>query len=556
MNINLAEKLFSSSLNFIELNSLSIPFAKERFIEYQNAGVIKSNCSFEGNVWHTTNEYSNVGLYFDFNRFHYKKYEDIFKLPFNKFTDYVKTYCISILGKNVLVSIESTILDLKHLIGTDYEDVCGGLAELNFYSANRLSDFLSLLITDKNASEIEVLIETLDSYADIKYGSNKFFNQRELADFESYFEFDDIIKDYWKSDISTEDRFFYYPLYIWWMLTGVIPLRPREFLLTERDCIFKNSDGRYVLKLKRNQLKGGMNGDLSHKIKDAYLTTPQPIPDYLGELIESYIQETNKYENTELNTLFVTDPHYKKWGQVKHSDSRFLTYMNMNTILKYFFKEIVQNKYGYTIRYDNEDVNHDNKEIRYIHLGDARHISFINLMQEGVTPVTAMLLGGHTNIEMASHYYSNVTQFIECQTYRQYRKRISGEVEYKLSHTHSLPPIGTSNPLADGGSCYSEKYKIGSIEDCVLTSGPNGEIGYCPECNFYRRNGMSYFSGDDIYKRRIELDCKEFFLAMQAVMDGKGNTENIKEAILKLNSSKYSYKKYLEQKLMHESEEI
>lgn len=509
MNINLAENLFSSNLNFIELNSLSISFAKERFIEFQNAGVIKNGCSFEDSVWRTTNEYANVGLYFDFNLFAYKKYEAVFHLPFNSFVDYAKAYCLSIFNKNVLVSIENTLLDIKHLIEKDYEDVCDELADLNFYSVNRISDFLSLLVTDENSDKMERLIATMDSYADIKYGYNKSFNQRELADFDSYFEFDDIIKDYWKSNISEEDRFFYYPLYIWWVLTAVIPLRPREFLLTERNCIHKKPDGKYELKLKRNQLKGGFNGELSHKISDAYITTTIDVPPYLGELIETYISETNKYENTDLNTLFVTDPHYKKWGQTKHSDSRFLTYMNMNTILKYFFKEIVQDKYGYTIKYDSADVDHDNKEIRYIHLGDVRHIAFINLMQEGATPVTAMLLGGHTNIEMASHYYSNVVSFIECKTYRQYRKQLSGDVQYKLSHTSKLPPVGIPCPLSDGGLCYSDHYKNGSITDCLMASGPNGEIGYCPECNLYRKDNMSYFSGDDIYKRHIEQDSKE-----------------------------------------------
>ena len=348
--------------------------------------------------------------------------------------------------------------------------------------------------------------------------------------------------------------FFYYPLYIWWILTAVIPLRPREFLLTERDCIYKNSDGRYHLKLRRNLLKGGAGGELSYKISDAYHTQPIPIPDYLGKIIENYIIETDKYEHTAIDTLFVTDPHYRKWGQHKHSDSRFLTYMNMNTILKYFFKEIVHEKYGYTIVYDNGEVNHENKEIRYIHLGDTRHIAFINLMQEGATPVTAMLLGGHTNIEMASHYYSNVIQFIECQTYRQYRKCICGDVEYKLSHADNLPPADEFKLLSDGGICYSSQYQNGSISDCINVSGPNGEIGYCPECVYYRKQGTSYFSSDDIYKRHIEEDSKTLFLAVQSVMEGKGNTENINEAILKLNSSNYSYKAYLLEKYVHEGE--
>jgi len=554
MRINIAENLFSSTLNFIELNSLSISTAKTIFLKYQEAGVIKDNCSFEDEIWHTTNEYANIGLYFNFNKFAYRKYEDVFQLNFNEFVDYTKAYCISIFGQNVLTSIENTLLDIKHIIDINYEIVCGENADLKLYSSNRLSDFFSLLTTDDNSDKIDYLISALDAYADINNGSNGYFNQRELADFDSYFEFDEIIKDYWKSDISKEDRLFYYPLYIWWLLTSVIPLRPREFLLTERNCLYKDSEGIYNLKLRRNRLKGGNNGELSHKISDAYVIKPQPIPDYLGKLIETYIKETDKYECTDLDTLFVTDPHYKKWGHAKHSDSRFLTYMNMNTILKYFFKEVVQDKYGYTVRYNHGAVDHNNKEIEYIHLGDSRHIAFINLSQEGANPVTAMLLGGHTNIEMSTHYSSNVISFLECKTYRQYRKMISGDTQYKLSQTKKLPPASVPVTLSDGGHCYSDKYKHSSLDDCLLACGPNGEIGYCPECTFYRRDNISYFSGDDIYKRRIEDDCKMLLLAVQSVMEGKGNTENIQEAILKLNSSKYTYKAYLEQKYMHETE--
>lgn len=554
MNITLAENLFYSNLNFIDLDSLSVDAAKEKFLEFQNAGVIKNNCTFADKKWFTTNEYANIGLYFDINVFSYRKYEPVFNLTYDHFIDYVKAYCISIFGKNVLTSIEYTLLDLKHLIDKDYEEICGEMSDLRLYSVNRVSDFLTMLVTDDNAEIMDKILSSLDSYADIHYGTHNNYNQRELADFDSYFEFNDIIKDYWQSNISKEDRFFYYPLYIWWTLTAVIPLRPREFLLTERDCIYKDSDGKYNLKLRRNQLKGGVNGELSYKIADAYFTKPIPIPDYLGELIENYIEETNKYESTEINTLFVTDPHYKKWKHSKHSDSRFLTYVNMNTILKYFFMEIVHGKYGYTIIYDNEDVNHDNKEIRYIHLGDTRHIAFINLMQEGATPVTAMLLGGHTNIEMASHYYSNITTFIECKTYRQYRKQISGDVEYKLSHFNKIPAVGESKPLSDGGVCYSPEYHNGSFSDCINVSGPNGEIGYCPDCTFYRKHNISYFSGDDIYKKHIKEDCKALFLAIQSVMEGKGNPENINEAILKLNSSNYSYKAYLQEKYAHEGD--
>ena len=80
MNVTLAENLFSSNLNLIELDSLSVSSAKDRFHEFQSAGVIKDNCTFNDNKWYTTNEYANIGLYFDFNRFSYRKYEPVFQL--------------------------------------------------------------------------------------------------------------------------------------------------------------------------------------------------------------------------------------------------------------------------------------------------------------------------------------------------------------------------------------------------------------------------------------------------------------------------------------------
>lgn len=72
--------------------ALSVPSAKDRFHEFQRAGVIKDNCTFDDSKWYTTNEYANIGLYFDFNRFSYRKYELVFHLSFEDFTDYAKAF--------------------------------------------------------------------------------------------------------------------------------------------------------------------------------------------------------------------------------------------------------------------------------------------------------------------------------------------------------------------------------------------------------------------------------------------------------------------------------
>lgn len=220
----------------------------------------------------------------------------------------------------------------------------------------------------------------------------------------------------------------------------------------------------------------------------------------------------------------------------------------MTTILKYFYKEIICDKFGLNIVYDYTNRHLSDNEIGYIHLGDTRHIALINIMQEGGTPVTSMLLAGHDNIISASHYYSNITSLIECKTYRKYRKLISGNVQYEISTHTSLPNVAHSTPLSDGGKCYSQSYQSGNINDCLATIGENGEIGYCPSCNYYRKNDSFYFSSDDIYKRHIEDDCIALKSSIDLIRQGKGHIEDIGEVLLKLHASSISYEQYLMEK--------
>ena len=48
-------------------------------------------------------------------------------------------------------------------------------------------------------------------------------------------------------------------------------------------------------------------------------------------------------------------------------------------------------------------------EIQYIFLGDTRHLAMINILAEGGTPVLAMALAGHNNIDISMHYAANLT---------------------------------------------------------------------------------------------------------------------------------------------------
>lgn len=540
------ESLVSSSLNYIYLDKLVLEDAKKKYIDYQNEGVIIQGYCFDDNTWKTTDEYSNVGFHFRFDIFSYNKYKPLFNMELNEFISYLKAYLISLFGKNALETIRCVLLDIRRIMKTSPDDIYGTTKEIRLYAPNLCSDFFSLLPISGDESSLDSLIDAMDSYAENNLSDSR-RNQRTLSDMETYFKFDEIIQEYWKKDITTEERLFYYPLYLWWVLTAVLPLRPREFLLTGRNCLNIDNKGDYYLTLRRNQLKGS-NRHHSYKVDGDYSSDTYKIPTNLGEEIRKYQSLTANFDNTEIDTLFVTDPHYKKWGQRKHSDSRFLTYTNMNTILKYFYKEVIEGIYNYKTIYESNDIYLNDNQIGYIHLGDTRHIALINLMQEGGTPMTAMFLAGHVNTIMASHYYSNITRLIECKTYREYRRLAAENNTFSISITSNLPKVGDFVELSNGSRCYSSVYKDGKITDCLNSIGDNGEIGYCPNCIYYRSHNISYFSSDDIYKRNIKNDYVSLKNAIELIRAGKGDIEDIGEALLKLKSSSTSYETYLLEK--------
>ena len=66
--------------------------------------------------------------------------------------------------------------------------------------------------------------------------------------------------------------------------------------------------------------------------------------------------------------------------------------------MRYFFNEIISQEYGYQVNYFSFPTRLDENEINLIHIGDTRHIAMINLIAEGASPVTAMLLAGHEDV--------------------------------------------------------------------------------------------------------------------------------------------------------------
>ena len=406
-------------------------------------------------------------------------------------------------------------------------------------------DFLSTLPC-LESNELTQLIEQLDELLNVSYQLNT-KKKRKLAQFQSYFLFNDILNDYWVKPLSDEERLFYYPLYLWWQITAVVPLRPREFLLTQRNCLTEK-DGKYYLTLRRNNLKGKDKG-VSHKISEDYYLTTYEVPFKLASEILNYLELTKDLSSTQLDTLFVTDSHYRKWKRIASTKNRFLTYSNLNTILKYFFNEIVSQQYGYFVHHINSPNQLDDHEINFIHIGDTRHIAMINLIAEGASPVTAMLLAGHDSVTTSSHYFSNLSQFIECRSYQLYRKLTNSQTSYAISKTQHKYTINKNYvPLDNKGRCYSPRFAEGDYSDCLKVISSHAELGACTSCPFYRKAGKDYFSMDKSFKKSIDEEALIVDEAIKRVRQGKGNIEDIGEALLKLKTVSHSYQEYLTEK--------
>lgn len=524
-----------------DIDEVTVGEARTLFLAYREKGVFL-NASFEDQKWIACDEYAKYGLNYEVNAEKYWLFEQKTGIRKADFEKYLKTFCICQMGELALGSIRSIIYGVKKVIeGIQNDDTL--LLSESIDHILQVADFFSVVPTDDNGEIMNSILEKLDETEETLYGRTS-GNQRNLAAFESYFRFDEILKRFWGESSEDEEKLFYFPVWFWWNVSAILPLRPRELILTPRDCI-TSVHGKYLLTVRRNMIKG-CGKTKSYCLRDDYKTFRYEIPKTLADEIRWYQNKTKNCADTDIHTLFVTDPHYSKWDRHTPYNSMFFTYINMKTCLRYFYENIIVRKYGYHVLYERgNSVLSNEKDINYLQLGDTRHIALINLIAEGATPMVAMILAGHDNPDMSSHYYSNISTLIECRTYRQYHQLINGKQSYRLSVPTTEIAAGKFTLLADHSRCYSPSVQEGNFTDCYRTIGPGGEVGLCASCRYHTENGMEFQDAKDLYKGRIQRQCENLAEIVRRVRRGNGEPEEIIQEILKLQDSTHSYQQYL-----------
>lgn len=519
------------------------------FNQYCIKGVILDSF-FDDTKWTLFDQTRTYQIDFNYNEIEFMKTPVFNSIHYNDFILYLKIYLVGQLGKYCLITLQTFTRETKKVVSS----FNGKNLKLDtiMQSYILVQDFI-MNIDLRNSKEYENLLFELEKVEKSSFSNDKGTMQRELSTFQSYFLFNDKLDDYWKQPLSEKERLFYYPMYLWWKITTILPLRPKEFLLTPRDC-FKDKANPNKVTFRRTKLKKHKR-KISYNIYDDYELYSYDVGDEVSDQIRKYISLTENPKEHEIDTLFRIETHYSYLGQRIHSNSIFYSFYNMYYCIDTFYSAVLHMEYeiNTVVRSsDQERIGLAYNEIEYINMGDTRHLALINIIASGGTPTLSMKLAGHLNIDISSHYFSNISTLIECKTYQNYRKSISGTTnDYVLAENY-VPPISKVNfvLLNNGDRCYSKLFQEGKYNDCFKVIDEEGNIGNCEDCNYYRSNNYDIFINDDsILKNKIDNDSFILAEAIKLYRQGLGYEEDVTQASLRLQSNAKAYEKYFISKI-------
>lgn len=492
---------------------------RDKFEQYHKRKVI-FNQSFDDNTWKMTDEKSRYTLDFSLLGTNYQ-----FEVRQNLMVDpeqlvlACKVYVMIQLGTQAIPTITSTLRALYQLLEELItQDVQSALQVMKLSTLRQLVNFFSLL--DGASETIAYIQEVLDALPPISNEKKR----RSLAPFLSYFRFSDVVKEFWEH-AGEELKVRYFPLWLWWNLTTILPLRPTEFTLIPRDCLFYTEDGRVKLTVRRTKMK--KQRDLyTYRIAFDYDLYTYLIPQQLAEEIGEYIKRTESMPEQRNRILFRTE-----------KGSNF-DYGQLAGLLRDFYEEIVPQYYSVV----QHGGHLEEKEICRILLGDTRHIAMISLILQGGNPVVCKELAGHEDINISSSYYGNISELVDCMTYELYRKR-----SRKPSQSGQLfkpRMLFGACRAVHGGRCYSPRYaENGSVDDCLTHWDEQGMLGDCQTCKYFRANNRA-FRLEELQKEQAEaidlsFDCLKMII--KQVRLHRTDAEELDRAMAKLNHAVQVY---------------
>lgn len=509
---------YSRYLSINSIDDESLKRAENIFSYYKEHGVIQTG-TFGDDEWELCDERSRVRLYFGLSdELFYRNAESWAGCTSDCYRDAAKAYVLFQMGMLSLHSLRNVTNTLRQLGESGFDQAVAVRK-----NAGHAAVFLQLI--PGYSTERDAVIESLEENNSVS--GRKKGGSRELADFKSYFRFHDELDRFWVS-AAEPAKLFYFPMFLWWNLTAILPLRPTEFLMMPWDCLVCSGDENFIT-VRRTRLKGG-NSRITYSIDGDFEKKLYPVSRKLAKEIKWYQELTNGMHPSPIGALFCREAssYYEKWDK-RAAITLPYGYMNLSFALKVFYREALSER----------------NDISMIHLGDTRHIAMMNLIISGGSPTVCMELAGHEDIDVSSNYYANMANLVECATYEMYRKGkkgshvlVQGQREYQFVQPDGLTRV-------KDGWCRSSRRKGLGVEDCISAVNSLGEMGDCKCCRYFMADIQGvHLDFYDTAKGRENVDADSWFLMhmIEAVRQGIGLQEDIKSAMLRLQQSCMHYR--------------
>lgn len=529
MPIRVQEDGFNYTKYIDEFDLIAKEEAESIFQRYQKRGVIK-NDSFDDDLWVMCDEVRTVGIRFGYDQ-DTLKFEGICR---NRLGITLKQYQLAIklfiTGKYGLhlSSIATIVRSCKQLLLYATDEIT--LSELTSYT-QYLKEFINFVPScTSHWASICDNVEILESTS-----VNQ--KQRKLGDYVSYLRFDKLLSDFWLTATENEKTLFF-PVFLWWKLTAILPLRPTEFTLTPRQCLEKK-DGNWYIFVRRTRLKGEQAA--TYSISEDFEQLQYQITEALAIEIEHYIRKTEQSCSSDIETLFCQRYQYEAAKMVKSTNYSHYMYSNLASCLEYFYKAAVP-KSKYTLVDKIPPMSGrtlaDN-EIERMHLGDTRHIALINLIYSGGSPTICKELARHNSVDISSHYYSNISTFVEAVAFETF-----GVPQDFPPDSMAVTPIKL---IENNGYCSSKGVKSGDYTDCMSVMDPNGQFLNCQFCKYNTRSEKKVFHTNlgglttDNEKNLLNNSVNELISAINLIRAGMGFERDIQSKILQLQAASNHY---------------
>lgn len=437
--------------------TFEIDRAKRTMDEFESDGALVTG-SFSDDIWvfeGKENQSLNVGerTAFDFSKLEPFAFQFKLKLDLKLV---VKCWVVQLLENYIIKTVQQNFyrliwaLDLSNGFNPNHTETFKKAA-MDITNENTRANYISTVLNFMDYAQFEEMSVYKPKLREISSSTKRFTVTRTLPPSQEVLRFSFFLEKYLNElKDSVEDfnnKISFYPLLIWWKLTTIIPLRPSEFCMIERNCLVPE-DSKTYLKLPRT--KNPKNVQVCDRVF---------IDSEMVQLISEYLTLTGEFGKTK--TLISYRSIATAHSSLKRLGSRSLKRNNeyfsagvLGTLIQRFYSEILDKKYSVSIEKSN-----------WVRPNTTRHIAFISLMMQGISPVEVARLGGHSTIEAQYHYSGHVEYWIDTSV---------NKLLEKYKHTLSTQDHS-------GGGYIPRAIVLASVKPGTTDAVLLLKIGYCSD---------------------------------------------------------------------------